>query len=90
MQVLQLYTACNKCERPRRISGVVPLGVNEDQKLEFSKKTEFKVYKHDGKGEYGNGWFGALDLDGKSGGGADDYRNWLMNGYPDFLHIGTR
>lgn len=72
------------------IAGVVPFGVNENQELEFSKKTEFKVYKHDGSGEYGPGWFGALDLDGEEGGGANDYCDWLKEGYPDYLHVGDR
>lgn len=36
----------------------------------------------------GAGNFGALDLDGASGGGANDYRNRLINGYEGTLRIG--
>ena len=36
-----------------------------------------------------NGSFGAIDLDGVKGGGANDYTNWLANGYQAKLVLGT-
>ena len=36
-----------------------------------------------------NGSFGAVDLDGVKGGGANDYTSWLANGYQAKLELGT-
>lgn len=75
------------------LSDVVPLSVEENtlKSLIASGATSHVVLKY-GKNEEEvvQGAFGAVDLDGVNGGGANDYRNWLMNGYVGKLTIGTQ
>lgn len=73
------------------ISDVVPLSVQEStlDALIASGSTEHVILKYGKKtGEVVNGAFGAIDLDGVNGGGANDYVSWLSNGYNGYLSIG--
>ncbi|MGI5900051.1 MAG: Tad domain-containing protein [Christensenellales bacterium] len=70
-------------------TGLAPLGLLESELKERmeSGDLEHVVLKYGKKS--GNIFsFGALDLDGKPGGGANDYRLWLAQGYPGEVYIG--
>ncbi len=73
------------------LNDVVPLSVEESKltALIDSGLTEHVVLKY-GKNTGGvvQGSFGAIDLDGVKGGGANDYLNWLNYGYSGYLYIG--
>ncbi|HNX14927.1 MAG TPA: pilus assembly protein TadG-related protein [Oscillospiraceae bacterium] len=74
------------------LNDLVPLSAREDvlNALIASGNTEHVVLKY-GKntGEVVQGAFGAIDLDGVKGGGANDYVSWLTNGYQGNLTVGT-
>lgn len=73
------------------ISDVVPLSVQESvlDGLIASGNTEHVILKYGKKTtEVVNGAFGAIDLDGVNGGGANDYLSWLSYGYSGYLSIG--
>ncbi len=61
------------------LDGMIASGSTEHAILKYGKKTD----------EVQHGSFGAIDLDGVQGGGANDYKNWLANGYQSKLTIGT-
>lgn len=73
------------------LSDAVPLSVQEEtlQEIIAQGNISHVVLKY-GKntGEVVNGAFGAVDLDGVKGGGANDYYSWLYGGYQGKLHIG--
>ncbi len=74
------------------LSDVVPLSVEEDvlSALIASGDTQHVVLKYGTNEEdVENGSFGAIDLDGVKGGGANDYLTWLANGYTEKLTVGT-
>jgi len=69
--------------------GIVPIGIDKDQPREPGKLYKLKVgAKSKGELDLGPGNFGALDLDNRSGGGADDYEYRLMNGYNEVIRVG--
>ncbi|MEG1547262.1 MAG: pilus assembly protein TadG-related protein [Clostridia bacterium] len=73
------------------LSDVVPLSVKESvlEGLIASGATKHVVLKYGKKtDEVVGGSFGAIDLDGVKGGGANDYRSWLANGYQGNLSVG--
>jgi len=74
------------------LSDVVPLSVQDSalKNIIASGETQHVVLKYGKKtGEVVQGAFGAIDLDGVQGGGANDYCTWLANGYSGELGIGT-
>ncbi len=74
------------------LNDLVPLSAREDvlNALIASGNTEHVVLKYGKKtGEVVQGAFGAIDLDGVKGGGANDYVSWLTNGYQGELTVGT-
>ncbi len=74
------------------LADVVPLSVQEAAltSLIEAGNTEHVVLKYGKKtGDVVQGAFGAIDLDGVQGGGANDYCTWLANGYSGQLGIGT-
>lgn len=70
---------------------VVPLGVRSSMLAEClaTGQKEHIVLKF-GAGAGTEGNYGAIDLDGMQGGGANDYKNWLQNGYEGELTIGDK
>ena len=74
------------------ISDLVPLSIQEDVLSEMiaTGATQHAILKYGSNtDEVENGSFGAIDLDGVKGGGANDYTNWLANGYQAKLEVGT-
>lgn len=61
------------------LSSIIANGTSQHAILKYGEKTD----------DVNNGAFGAVDLDGVKGGGANDYTNWLANGYQSKLTIGT-
>ena len=73
------------------LSDLVPLSVQQEtlDALLAAGTTEHIVLKYGKKtGDVVQGAFGALDLDGVNGGGANDYCSWLSYGYSGKLSIG--
>ncbi len=74
------------------LSDLVPLSIQEhvlEEMIEHDA-TEHVILKYgENTDEVENGSFGAVDLDGVKGGGANDYTSWLAYGYQDKLVIGT-
>lgn len=68
---------------------VEPLGVEQSilDALIASGNTEH-VYLKYGGGDGDTGAYGAIDLDGVTGGGANDFNSWLMNGYSGTITVG--
>ncbi|MDP5274492.1 Tad domain-containing protein [Chengkuizengella axinellae] len=71
------------------ITGIVPLGIDE-QELEFEKEYILKVgagsdLAGSDDSNFGNGFFGALDLGGR---GASNYEENLREGYDGVVEIG--
>ena len=60
------------------LNAIIANGTTEHIILKYGKKTEEVV----------QGAFGAIDLDGVKGGGANDYGSWLANGYQGDLTVG--
>ncbi|MEZ4626757.1 MAG: pilus assembly protein TadG-related protein [Eubacteriales bacterium] len=74
------------------LSDLVPLSIKEStlKDLIANDMTEHAILKYGSNTEdVDYGAFGAIDLDGVKGGGANDYTSWLANGYQDKLTIGT-
>lgn len=74
------------------LSDLVPLSISKDvlSGMIASGSTQHAILKYSPKSdEVSSGSFGAIDLDGVKGGGANDYVNWLANGYQAKLTIGT-
>jgi hypothetical protein len=74
------------------LSDLVPLSIQEGilNQLIADNKTQHCILKYGLKDDnVNNGAFGAIDLDGVKGGGANDYTNWLANGYQAKLTVGT-
>lgn len=73
------------------LSDVVPLSVKEstlNECLISGQREHIELKFGSGDGTQGN--YGAIDLDGMQGGGANDFRNWLENGYKGELTIGDQ
>ena len=74
------------------LSDLVPLSIQESilNQIIADGKSTHAILKYGLKDEnVDNGAFGAIDLDGVKGGGANDYTNWLANGYQAKLTVGT-
>lgn len=74
------------------MSDLVPLSIEESTLSELiaSGSTQHAILKYGSNDdEVDNGAFGAIDLDGVKGGGANDYTSWLANGYQSKLTVGT-
>lgn len=74
------------------VVGVVPFSI-EEQELTFDREYVLKEGAGSGgagEGEDGrmHGWYGALDPDNRSGGGASDYRERVKNGFQGMLRVG--
>jgi hypothetical protein len=71
-----------------RMSGAVPLGVDQTQLNEAIKNNQTKhIYLKYGGGDGTTGSYGAIDLDGVKGGGANDFSAWLQFGYDGVIKI---
>ncbi len=71
------------------VSGTVPLGMTtEDFQNAMNENGAQGVVVKYGGGGGENGAFGALDLDGSSGGGANEFRDRLAYGYGGTNYIG--
>ena len=73
------------------LSDLVPLSIQESilDEIIANGKSQHAILKYGLKDEnVENGAFGAIDLDGVKGGGANDYTNWLANGYQAKLKVG--
>lgn len=62
-----------------KLSACLDSGIREHITLKYGSKSD---------SDLPSGNFGAIDLDGVTGGGANDYRNWLANGYSGQLTTG--
>lgn len=74
------------------LSDLVPLSIQEStlSSIIASGASQHAILKYGSNtDDVNNGAFGAIDLDGVKGGGANDYTNWLANGYQSKLTIGT-
>ena len=74
------------------LSDLVPLSIQESTLNEIiaSGSTQHAILKYGTNTEdVDYGAFGAIDLDGVKGGGANDYTTWLANGYQAKLTVGT-
>ena len=74
-----------------RLKDVVPLSVQKgmlDTALATGNTTH--IYLKYGGGGGTNGAFGAIDLDGVQGGGANDFERWLMNGFEGELSVSSQ
>ncbi len=72
--------------------GVVPFGI-EEQELILGQEYVLKEGAGNGGAEEGedgrmHGWYGALDPDSRSSGGASDYRERVKYGYQGMLRVG--
>ncbi len=77
---LECVTAC---------TDMVPLGTTVDQfNAALAANGAQNVIVKYGEGDGETGFFGALDLDGFQGGGANDFMTWLMYGYGGYIQIG--
>lgn len=69
--------------------GVVPIGIDKEQPRIPGHEYELKMNAPpDDAINLGSGNFGALDLDGNNGGGGNDYRDRLRDGYEGVLKVG--
>jgi Flp pilus assembly protein TadG len=74
------------------LSDLVPLSIEKTtlETMISSGSTQHALLKYGSNtDEVENGSFGAIDLDGVKGGGANDYTTWLANGYQSKLVVGT-
>jgi len=74
------------------LSDLVPLSIQQTvlEEIIADGKSQHAILKYGLKdANVDNGAFGAIDLDGVKGGGANDYTNWLANGYESKLTVGT-
>ncbi|MHB1484105.1 MAG: Tad domain-containing protein [Saccharofermentanales bacterium] len=75
----------------KKVSNLVPLSIekaNMDYYIANGQTTHLALKFGGGGGTVGA--YGAIDLDGVSGGGANDYENWLTNGYTPILSVGEQ
>ena len=73
-----------------RLSDVVPLSLSTEKLqscLAAGERTGITLKFGGGSGTTGG--FGAIDLDGVRGGGANDFENWLSNGFEGELEVGS-
>jgi Flp pilus assembly protein TadG len=68
------------------MNDLVPLGV-EESVMNTLNVGNTLVVKNEG-GEGITGFFGAIDLNGSTGGGANDYTSWLSSGYDGIVEKG--
>lgn len=74
--------ATTRVESVISASGTVPLGIPEDSYLTaLANNTTDNLTVKYGAPDGEEGFYGALDLDGVKGGGANDYSTWLSFGY---------
>lgn len=74
------------------LSDLVPLSIQKDVLNEIiaSGESQHAILKYGSNtDEVESGSFGAVDLDGVKGGGANDYTSWLAYGYQAKLELGT-
>ena len=74
------------------LSDLVPLSIQESVLNEIIANGDYEhaILKYgENTTEVESGAFGAVDLDGVKGGGANDYTSWLANGYQEKLTLGT-
>jgi hypothetical protein len=74
------------------LSNLVPLSIQEHILAEIiaNGTSDHAILKYGYKDtNVDQGSFGAIDLDGVKGGGANDYTHWLANGYQAKLSVGT-
>lgn len=70
-------------------SGVAPLGVDYIQLTEaIANNNTQHIYLKYGGGDGTEGSYGAIDLDGVVGGGANDFTTWLEFGYAGTIEVG--
>jgi len=71
------------------IDGVAPLGVEKSQLSNAiaTNNTEH-IYLKYGPGDGTEGSYGAIDLDGVQGGGANDFSMWMQFGYSGVIEVG--
>lgn len=72
--------------------GVMPFSI-EEQELVFGQEYVLKEGAGNGAAQLGedgrmNGWYSALDLDNRSGGGAADYEERIKKGYQAMRRVG--
>lgn len=72
-----------------KASQMVPLGITSDNLINTIayNGAQNVVIKY-GAGDGDTGFYGALDLDGVKGGGANDYEQWLNYGYYGYIETG--
>jgi len=82
-------TAAAKLSPTSKTTGASPLGILKSQLEEAIENNQVTsiVLKY-GSADGVQGFFGALDLDGKQGGGAKDYKLWLSYGFPGEIAVG--
>ena len=75
----------------RKVSDAVPLSIDKTKMDAYlaSGQTTHLALKFGGGGG-STGAFGAIDLDGVKGGGANDYEMWLAYGYTSELSVGEQ
>lgn len=74
---------------PTQMGGVAPLGVEYIQLNNAIENGETEhIYLKYGGGDGTQGSYGAIDLDGVQGGGANDYNYWLEYGYDGVIKVG--
>ncbi|MPM91959.1 hypothetical protein SDC9_139093 [bioreactor metagenome] len=72
-----------------RIGGTAPLGVDYEQLSEAIARGDTEhIYLKYGAGDGEEGSYGAIDLDGVKGGGANDFSTWLTYGYNGTIEVG--
>ncbi|NLI54201.1 MAG: hypothetical protein GX417_07715 [Clostridiales bacterium] len=74
------------------LSDLVPLSIEDStlQAIIASGASQHAILKYGSNtDDVDNGAFGAIDLDGVKGGGANDYTSWLAYGYQAKLTVGT-
>lgn len=71
---------------------VAPWGIvaiNNGENFGYTVGTEYILKQSPATDPLSPGNFGCLDLDGSQGGGANDYYDWIINGYNGTLSIGN-
>ena len=70
-------------------TGVAPLGVEQSvMDAAIASGNTQHIYLKYGGGDGDTGSYGAIDLDGVKGGGANDFESWLLNGYSGTITVG--
>jgi len=75
----------------KKVDDAVPLSIEKTKMDTYlaNGQTTHLALKY-GAGEGTTGFFGAIDLDGVKGGGANDYELWLAFGYTSMLSAGEQ